>query len=365
MSLKSSKPPKQQTADSLTKVDNSNELSTTVAVNIQAPWLYHIHPAILSSLVLKNTTITENTASLLSLDNLADKLNQLTSQIHPNGLTTGMGKPLTFVPQSVLDDVNKQLESQAEKSTSSAPIPTTPIAYESHIAETGQIPTRDNLHDLFNACVWLTFPKTKAMLNRQQAEQIAKEGISGSRGRIRDAITLLDENGAILLTSDENIATALKVFDWEHCLVKPRNLWLDVQMEHLQWTSCHNQQASLQARQALAYKASVMICGHALLEQLVQPRKPLCAHTFIVKVEDDFFSLPIEQQIATVDSQLSQALENWLLQDDLSSRQLCPLPILGVPHFCEDNANAEYYQDSYVFRSGRRGKKGQDKKEQK
>ncbi len=349
----SSKSANQQTADG--GVNSPSDLSTTVAVNIQAPWLYHIHPAILSSLLLKNTAITENKESLLSFDNLADTLNQLTSQIHPYGLITGMGKPLTFVPQSVLDDVNK----------------TVPIAYESYIAETGQIPTRDNLHDLFNACIWLTFPKTKAMLNRQQAEQIAKEGISGSRGRIRDAITLLDENGAILLTSDENIATALRGFDWEHCLRKPRNLWLDVQMAHLQWTTYHNQHGLIQTSQSdpinqskkhpqsTEYKASVMICGHALLEQLVHPRKPLCAHTFILKVESDFFSLPIEQQITTVDSKLSQALENWLLQDDLSSRQLCPLPILGVPHFCDDNIDAEYYQDSYVFRSGRRRKKGQ------
>ena len=31
-------------------------------------------------------------------------------------------------------------------------------AYEAFIARTGCVPTRDNLHDLFNALVWLTFP---------------------------------------------------------------------------------------------------------------------------------------------------------------------------------------------------------------
>jgi hypothetical protein len=31
------------------------------------------------------------------------------------------------------------------------------VAYEAHISATGNVPTRENLHDFFNALVWLTF----------------------------------------------------------------------------------------------------------------------------------------------------------------------------------------------------------------
>ncbi|MGZ8273487.1 MAG: DUF3025 domain-containing protein, partial [Burkholderiaceae bacterium] len=32
-------------------------------------------------------------------------------------------------------------------------------AYEAHVARTGEVPTRDNAHDFFNALVWLAFPR--------------------------------------------------------------------------------------------------------------------------------------------------------------------------------------------------------------
>ncbi|MGP4848090.1 DUF3025 domain-containing protein, partial [Marinobacter sp. 1Y8] len=78
-------------------------------------------------------------------------------------------------------------------------------AYEQFIGTTGNIPTRDNLHDLFNGSIWLTFPKTKAMLNYYHMLEIAKQGINERRGRVRDTITVFDENGAVLVTSDASI----------------------------------------------------------------------------------------------------------------------------------------------------------------
>lgn len=35
-------------------------------------------------------------------------------------------------------------------------------AYEAFIRRTGLVPTRDNLHDLFNGLVWQRFPRAKA-----------------------------------------------------------------------------------------------------------------------------------------------------------------------------------------------------------
>ncbi|MFS9669939.1 DUF3025 domain-containing protein, partial [Klebsiella pneumoniae] len=67
-------------------------------------------------------------------------------------------------------------------------------AYEAHIAATGQVPTRDNLHDFFNALIWLHWPRAKAALNARQARAITQDGIGAARGTVRDAATLFDEN---------------------------------------------------------------------------------------------------------------------------------------------------------------------------
>src|SRR5688572_3809516 len=45
-------------------------------------------------------------------------------------------------------------------------------SYESFIARTASVPTRDNLHDLLNGLVWLSYPKTKRRLNTLHAQEI-------------------------------------------------------------------------------------------------------------------------------------------------------------------------------------------------
>src|SRR5215212_4887152 len=44
-------------------------------------------------------------------------------------------------------------------------------AYESHIALTAAVPTRDNRHDLFNGLVWLGLPALKRRLNELQSAE--------------------------------------------------------------------------------------------------------------------------------------------------------------------------------------------------
>ncbi|MGP9544818.1 DUF3025 domain-containing protein [Psychrobacter sp. AOP7-B1-25] len=211
-------------------------------------------------------------------------------------------------------------------------------AYEQFIGTTGNIPTRDNLHDLFNGSIWLTFPKTKAVLNYYHMLEISKQGISERRGRVRDTITVFDENGAVLVTSDASIGDALVNFDWQASLVKPRAKW------------DHPTQSNNSAQ------AAVYIFGHALLEQLVSPRKPLCAHSIVIHVAQEFFTLPLAERTNCLDSKVAEYMDTLLSNDDVKPRQLAPLPILGVPHFWAENKAADFYEDSYVFRSGRRKK---------
>ena len=211
-------------------------------------------------------------------------------------------------------------------------------AYEHFIGTTGNIPTRDNLHDLFNGSIWLTFPKTKAVLNYYHMLEIAKQGISERRGRVRDTITVFDENGAVLVTADPSIGEALIDFDWQASLVTPRDKWDDP------------------TQPDDSAQAAVYIFGHALLEQLLYPRKPLCAHSIVIHVTQSFFTLSLAERMSYLDDKVAEYMDTLLSKDDVTPRQLAPLPILGVPYFWAENTDNDFYEDSYVFRSGRRQK---------
>jgi len=59
---------------------------------------------------------------------------------------------------------------------------------------------------------------------------------------------------------------------------------------------------------------------------------------------------PAARRAAHVDAQVAQALA----ARELTSRDFAPLPVLGVPGWCADNADPSFYDDPAVFRRGRR-----------
>ena len=222
------------------------------------------------------------------------------------GVLSGLGNPVTFG------------ESSAVLSA---------VAYEQTIALTGCIPTRDNLHDRYNAIAWLGFPKTKQCLNRLQVQDIAK-GVEG-RSRFRDALTLFDENGAILVTGSEAIADRLRNFHWNALFVEHRQEWLD--------------------------KAEVFLLGHGLMEKLEQPFPGLCAHTAIIVMDEVRFAT--FRQVS--DSQLRRAMvdelaSDWVSKSLTGSMCLQPLPVLGIPGWWSANEMTDFYDNPSVFRAGRR-----------
>ena len=131
-------------------------------------------------------------------------------------------------------------------------------AYESHVAATGEVPTRDNLHDFFNALIWLHWPLAKAALNARQARAITRDGIGAARGTVRDAATLFDENALIFLHTEEAPERSLTGFDWHVLFVEGRAAW---------GATC-----------------AVLPFGHALLEKLVAPYKSITAHSWPLHV---------------------------------------------------------------------------------
>ncbi|KVC40447.1 DUF3025 domain-containing protein [Burkholderia diffusa] len=233
-------------------------------------------------------------------------LDALNGALRGGTRASGRGRPLRFVPQAELPPG---------------------VAYETHIADTGGVPTRHNLHDFFNALVWFAYPRTKAALNARQAAAIdAAGGVGPVRGTLRDALTLFDENAALFVTADRALADALRGFSWQRLLVAARDAW---------GTRC-------EAR----------LVGHALLEKLVTPYKSCTAHTWIVEVSDDYFSWRDARRAAYVDEWIADELATR----DLTSRDFAPLPVLGVPGWCAANAEPAFYDDPAVFRSGRRSR---------
>jgi hypothetical protein len=201
--------------------------------------------------------------------------------------------PVRFVPQAELSDA---------------------VAYEQFIFDTGCVPTRDGLHDFFNGLVWMRFPKTKRRLNQLQAAQIAASGILPVRGPARDALTLFDENVAVLQAPDA-LWNALAVKDWLQAFGTLREQW---------------QQSTL------------TLFGHALTEKLVYPRKPITAHVFRAPVAMN--------SIASLDLWLAQHLTAELL----ATKPFAHLPVLGVPGWCSANEDLAFYDDASVFRALRR-----------
>jgi hypothetical protein len=177
-------------------------------------------------------------------------------------------------------------------------------SYESFIFRTGCVPTRDNLHDLFNGLVWLCYPKTKQRLNALQAREIARLGSRGTRGELRDALTLFDENAAVLRAPAALIG-ALRRREWRSLFAEQRALW----------DSAH-----------------LVLFGHALMEKLLQPRKAITAHVWLVEeVTDD-------------------VLASSLAPERLVQKPFLPLPVLGVPGWWAPNEEPGFYEDAAVFR---------------
>ena len=65
--------------------------------------------------------------------------------------------------------------------------------------------------------------------------------------------------------------------------------------------------------------------------------------------KDEWFGMNLVARMADLDTRLSTQLKHH----NFHTRDFCPLPILGVPYFWQDNRDAAFYNDATVFRAGR------------
>jgi len=231
-----------------------------------------------------------------------DDLNALTKPL----IVSGGGTPIRFVAPAAAREASVQ--------------------YEVRIFETGEVQTRpDNWHDLFNALVWLAFPKTKAVLNRHHYEQIRARSAETQRGTARDVLTLFDEGGVVVATPDATLSALLKDFKWKELFwVRRADVRRDMRFH---------------------------VFGHAIFEKALEPYKGVTAKALIVGVAPGLLDQSTERQLEELDTRAARYFSGT--QALASTRSLSPLPVLGVPGWEPANEREGYYDDESQFRPRR------------
>jgi len=205
-------------------------------------------------------------------------------------------------------------------------------SYEVRVFRSGELEFRENnWHDLFNALAWIVFPKTKAALNARHHQALVEErNLPGNnRGRVRDALTLLDESGVIVASADPQLLQMIREFRW-----KP-----------LFW----------ERRLAVSSSMYWLSLGHALCEKALAPYRGMTGHGLLIEVGNGFFALNDSERAAYIDRQVAELIADpsFLTAPDF----LSPIPVLGIPGWHDANSCAEFYDDHGYFRPGRRGRK--------
>lgn len=237
--------------------------------------------------------------------------NALLAAHHPT-LAVHSGRPLRFVPQEY---GKLPFEEQ----------------YEPRCFLKGEVPTRaNNWHDLLNALVWLIFPKAKAAINARHYRALTEESdsvIHSQRGAVRDTNTLLDESGVIVACADAELAELLRNFEWKELFWK--------------------------RRKQVQFSMGFHLFGHGLYEKALRPYIGMTGQGLLLPVEQTFFTWSQERQLAHLDEMLAGYLTS--AAHCRSTRELTPVPLLGVPGWAAENESAAYYDNTNYFRTGRHG----------
>jgi hypothetical protein len=222
------------------------------------------------------------------------------------GISNFRGQPIRFVAN---DDI------------------TATAHYEIRIAETGQVATRENWHDFFNAMSWLSFPEAKSAISEMHARLLSAHGEKELRERStpRDVLTLFDEGGMIVTSSDESLLDLVRGFEWKKLFVERR---MDV-MGSMRF----------------------YLFGHSMLEKALDPYVGVTAKAILLKVDDAFLSSSHAAQVRQVDHRVAA----WLMDEAKlsSSKNFSPLPWLGVPGWWTGNESPAFYDNEQYFRRGR------------
>lgn len=196
------------------------------------------------------------------------------------------------------------------------------LHYEQRIAERGIVATRErNWHDLFNALVWLRYPRLKQALNQRQVEEIARMG-PRERSRPQCAMTHFDEAGVIVRVTDPALLALWDAHDWHGLFWRERAAWRDGRID-------------------------AAVFGHALLEHALTPGKLLVGKALVVAADADAPWAPIVADLAAGVARAD------LLLDPLELR---PLPLSGIPGWHPHNGDETFHRSTPCYQPRREGR---------
>jgi Protein of unknown function (DUF3025) len=231
-----------------------------------------------------------------------DDLNRLLSRRDP-AITNASGTPIAFVRQAL------HQRHFADK-------------YEPRAYLSGEVQFRDGgWHDLFNALVWLTFPRSKARLNARHYQAQEAQAVEGhvNRTPVQDGLTLFDESGVIVASSDAALSALLREHAWKELFYVRRS---EV-MRHMQFC----------------------IFGHGLAEKMLEPFIGVTGRGLIIEVDEGFHAQPLAARIAALDTHVAGKIGCLS-----SARDLTAVPLLGIPGWYAGNEDESFYGNTGYFR---------------
>lgn len=193
------------------------------------------------------------------------------------------------------------------------------VAFEAAVALDGVIGVRrNNLHDVLNALAWLAFPQAKAALNARHVGDSAGT-TPNRRSRSRDAATLCDESGLLLVCSEEPLVQLLRAHAWRELFVTRRD--------------------------AVVRSMRPLVIGHGLLAKLALPFRAITARTLIIAI--DATRLPEGAAgMAMVDAAAARAIAG----PAFAVERLPPLPVAALPGWDAEQLGEQLFDDRAVFR---------------
>jgi hypothetical protein len=194
------------------------------------------------------------------------------------------------------------------------------VEYESRIVTHRELVVNDNWHDIFNACIWLTFPNTKRAIS--ELHVTIGHGENNRRPRQRDVLTLFDEAGLILCAPPavcDEFKQLNEAHDWKTLFIKRRSEFVE--------------------------QVTPYLFGHGTLEQLIDnPHRGLTAKVLWLPFARD-------SKIAMLDEFLAKQVRDCSLLSAQERR--VPMPLLGIPGWFAENEDPRCYDDATVFRGAR------------
>jgi len=211
--------------------------------------------------------------------------------------------------------------------------------YASRIYYNGEIQTRaNNWHDFFQLLTWFIFPKTKAMINSIHIplarERINQEQNIGKRSSRENMLSLFDEGGVVIISSNELLLNHIRNFEWK------RLFW--------------------ECRDELNRNLRCITFGHAMYEKGLQPYIGMTANAILLHTSQTVIKQTQAQQIAWIDQKLAELFKEGVRY--IKPKDLSPFPILGMPGWIADNEFEAFYDNKQYFRDGRKKQGGEQAK---